>query len=217
MNWSIAAFQASSWLPVFFYAMKFTTLFLSGFVALLYCGCVTQKASRKDVPTLAPLTRPLDAFCRNPDNGVFSLPRLALGYYGDVLIADTNGVRFGWTRNGVVIPSAGVEFRSKLPSVDEMVAISKGQAELELFALLGKPNRTWYDLVPILDSVVPITRIAGRDVKHCDYDLFTTTPNSDIIEMTISLTYNRANDSGKNWILSGKSWKIAGGERSGGL
>lgn len=193
------------------------TLFHIGFVVLLCFGCASQRASRSDGQAYPQLTRPLDAFCRNPENGVFSLPRLALGYYGDVVIADTNGIRFGWTRNGVVISSAGVEFRSKLPGVDEMVAISNGQAESELLALLGKPNRTWYDLVPILDSIVPITRIAGRDVKHCDYDLFTTIPNSDIIEMTISLTYNRANDSGKNWILSGKSWKIEGGERSGGM
>jgi hypothetical protein len=181
-------------------------------VFMLFCGCASKSPSRNAVMPYAPLTRPLDDFCRSPDPGTFALPRNAASSW-DVIVADTQGVRLGWTRVGAVQPSTGPLFRSKLPGMDEMVALPLGAAESEIVDQLGEPSRTWYDLYPVIDSVVPVTRIFGRDTKYCDYQFFSTTPASDIVQTAIWLSYTK-NASGR-WLLAKVRWKMEGDKESG--
>ena len=187
---------------------------MKGFQALIgvcafLSGCASQPVPRSDASSHPPLTRPLDEFCRSPAQGVFALPT-ELGW--DVVIADARGVWLGWGRNGAAEPTKGPRFRSKSPSLEEMTRLSSGQSETEILEQFGEPSRTWYDLYPVVDSVVPVTRIFGRDTKHCDYRLFTTTPASDVVELTIWFTYTK--DQGGLWRLSGVRWRTEGERES---
>ena len=150
------------------------------------------------------LDRPLDDFCRNPERGVFALPS-RLDHLWDVVIADVGGVKLGWMRDGVLSSSGRDHFRSELPSRKVMANLPLGKDESEIMKLLGEPSRTWYDLVPIVDALIPITRVFGRDTKHCDYHLFTTTPSSELVRMTIWLSYTKNPDD--DWLLSHVSWQ----------
>ncbi len=174
-------------------------------VTILLFGCASPRVLNESGPRYPALTRPLDTFCREPIPGIFLLPA---GMHWDVVIADEDGIRLGWiTRTGTEVV-AGPWFKEALPRLDEIKTLPLGETKSHVVEQLGEPSRTWYDLYPVIDSVVPITRIFGRDTKHCDYRLFTTTSDSDIVEMNIFLSFGK-NPSG-SWLLERVSWRMEG-------
>lgn len=176
-------------------------------VSLLLAGCASSHVATPGAGPYPQLDKPLDKFCRNPKNGIFLLP-IRINHIYDVVIADQDGVRLGWIRDGALASIGCERFRSELPTSTDMEGIPLGKSEEEMVRLLGRPSRTWYDLFPIVDAIVPITRVFGRDSKYCDYYLFTTTPSSELVNMTIWVSYKK-NTKG-NWLAARLVWKIEG-------
>ena len=137
--------------------------------------------------------------------GTFERPVNA-GSVWNRVVADHEGVYLA-TTYGSRQPHIGPRFRGRLNS-DDLAGLQLGAAESEVVAQFGKPSRTWYDLYPILDSVIHITRIFGRDDKRCDYRLFTTDAHSQILQASLQLSYTKGSDS--IWRVAWVSWTMEG-------
>ena len=149
------------------------------------------------------LDRALDDFCRSPQTGTFALPEAA-GSRWDIVVADNKGVYLGNVHRSRQ-PYIGPRFMARLNS-DDLAALPMGVPEAEVVGQFGEPFRTWYDLYPMLDSFVPITRLFGRDNKQCDYYLFTTNPFSEVLLASLHLSYTKG--SNDRWFLARISWTM---------
>ncbi len=172
-------------------------------VCLLLSGCASNAPTRSNALSYERLNRALDDFCRAPQMGTFERPANP-GRVWNLVVADHEGVYLA-TTHGSRQPHIGPRFRDRLNS-DDLAGLQPGATESEVVSQFGKPSRTWYDLYPILDSVIPITRIFGRDNKRCDYHLFTTDAHSQILQASLQLSYTKGSDS--IWRVAWVTWTM---------